>query len=92
MAVARTFDCKGWTPEQYDALMEELGFGPGVAGPGVLFHWAGPTADGMQAVDVYESRDDADRLVAEHVGRAAQKLGLPLPQITEHEVRNYVPS
>ena len=92
MAVARTFDCKGWTPEQYDALMDELGYGRGVAGPGVLFHWAGPTADGMRAVDVYESREAADRLVAKHVGPAAQKLGLSLPDITEHEVRNYVPA
>jgi hypothetical protein len=26
----------------------------GHTAPGVLFHWAGKTADGMRAVDVYE--------------------------------------
>jgi hypothetical protein len=90
MTVARIFEARGWTPEQYDALMDELGFGPGKAGPGVLFHWATQTADGMRATDVYESREAADRLVAENVGPAAERLGLPLPEITEFDVRNYV--
>jgi len=85
MAIARIFDGPGWTPAQYDALIEKMALG-GRAAPGVLFHWAASTPDGMRAVDVYESREAADRLVGERVGPAAAALGLPLPQITEYEV------
>ncbi len=85
MAIARVFDGPGWTPEQYDALIEGMALG-GHAAPGVLFHWAARTEGGMRAVDVYESRAAADQLVAERVGPAAAALGLPLPQITEYEV------
>jgi hypothetical protein len=85
MAIARIFDGPGWTPEQYDALIQKMALG-GHAAPGVLFHWAARTETGMRAVDVYESRAAADQLVAERVGPAAAALGLPLPQITEYEV------
>jgi hypothetical protein len=85
MAIARVFDGKGWTPDQYDALIAKMGLG-GKAAPGVLFHWAAPTEDGMRAVDVYESREAADRVIQEKVGPAAAELGLPLPQISEYEI------
>ena len=62
MPIARVFDGKGWTPQQYDALIEKMQLG-GRSAPGVLFHWAAQTSDGMRAVDVYESREAADRLV-----------------------------
>jgi len=85
MAIARVFDGKGSTKEQYDALIEKMGFGEHAA-PGVVFHWAAPTPEGMHAVDVYESREAADRLVQENIGPAAAELGLPLPEISEYEV------
>jgi len=85
MPIARVFDGKGWTPQQYDALIEKMQLG-GRSAPGVLFHWAAQTSDGMRAVDVYESREAADRLVNEKVGPAAAALGLPLPDISEFEV------
>ena len=85
MAIARIFDGKGWTPEQYDSLIKKMDLG-GHSAPGVLFHWAAATPDGMRAVDVYESREAADRLVSENVGPAAAELGLPLPEISEYEV------
>lgn len=96
MAIARVFEGKGWTPEQYDELIAklvaDLGLDAGRSAPGVLFHWAAPTAEGMRAVDVYESREAADRLVQEQVGPIAASLGLPLPDITEFEVHNYLTS
>ena len=85
MAIARIFEGRGWTREQYDALIERMDLG-GHSAPGVIFHWAGPTPEGMRAVDVYESREAADRLVQEKVGPAATALGLPLPEIIETEV------
>ena len=94
MAIARVFDGKGWTPEQYDALMvrrvDDLKLAPGKPAEGVLFHWAAPTADGMRAVDVYESRAAADRLAQESIGPLAAELGMPMPQISEYEVHNHL--
>ena len=92
MAIARMFEGKGWTPEQYDELIAklvaDLGLEPERTAPGVLFHWAAETDAGMRAVDVYESREAADRLVRDHIGPIAGALGLPLPDITEFEVHN----
>lgn len=94
MAIARVFDGEGWTVEQYDQLLkqmiDQLGVEPGRAAPGVLFHWAAATEGGVRAVDVYESREAADRLVSESIGPIAGEMGLPLPEITEYEVHRYL--
>lgn len=94
MALVRTFEARGWTPEQYDVLLgrmvERMSLAPGQSAPGVLFHWAAGTPDGMRAVDVYESREAADRLAQEQIGPIAGELGLPMPEISELEVHNYL--
>lgn len=87
MAIARVFDAKGWTPQQYDTLIERMDLG-GRSGPGVLFHWAAPTPEGMRAVDVYESVEAADRLAQEKIGPLVQQLGLSMPAITQFEVHS----
>ncbi len=87
MAIARVFDGKGWTPQQYDTLIERMNLG-GRAAPGVLYHWAAATSEGMRAVDVYENREAADRLAQETIGPLVQELGLPMPAISEFEVRS----
>jgi hypothetical protein len=92
MAIARVFEGKGWTSEQYDALIarlvDRLGLPSGHAAPGVLYHWASVERDGVRAVDVYESRQAADALVEENIAPIARELGLGLPEITEYEVHN----
>jgi hypothetical protein len=94
MAIVRTFEAKGWTAADYDELIRRLvaslDLAPGKSAPGVLFHWAAETDDGMRAVDVYDSREAADRLVNESVGPIAGELGLALPEITELEVHHYL--
>lgn len=92
MTVARIFDGKGWTAEQYDELLRRLldGLGRGRrSGPGVLFHWSAATEDGMRAVDVYESREAADAL-AGRIVPIASELGLATPEITEFEVHDFL--
>ena len=92
MAVARIFDGKGWTAEQYDDLLKRLldGLGRGRrTAPGVFFHWSAATEDGMRAVDVYETREAAD-ILAGQIGPIAAELGLAMPDITEFEVHDYL--
>jgi hypothetical protein len=90
VAIARVFDGKGWTADQYDELIRRLSAGlglePGQSAPGVLFHWAAETADGIRAVDVYETREAADRLVGETIGPLVGELALPMPEVSEYEV------
>jgi hypothetical protein len=85
MAIARDFDCRGWTADQYDELMRRMNLG-GRSAPGVLYHWAAATPAGIRAVDVYESREAADALAQGRIGPLAQELGLSMPQISEYEV------
>jgi hypothetical protein len=87
MALAREFKTR-WTVGQYDELIEKVDFGG--RGGGVLFHWASPTDDGVLVVDVYESREAADRFARDRFGPASQQLGMPMPEMTEYEVHNYV--
>lgn len=90
MAIARIFDGPGWTAAQYDTLIARLvarlNLAPGQAAPGVLYHWAAATDDGMRAVDVYESRAVADWLAQDQIGPVVQELGMPMPAISEYEV------
>jgi hypothetical protein len=85
MAIAREFNGRGWTEQQYDTLIERMNLG-GRAAPGVLYHWAGATPDGMHAVDVYESRQAADALTEEKIGPLVAEMGLPMPEVSEYEV------
>jgi hypothetical protein len=90
MAVARIFECKGWTWDQYDALLSEFAkeyaLPPGVPGPGNMFHWVTETKDSLLATAVYESIEAADKIGAS-IGRIAGLLGLPAPKVTQHQVR-----
>lgn len=94
MAIARVFDGKGWTAQQFDELnarlISKLGLEAGQSAPGVLFHWSTVTDDGIRVVDVYESREAADRLAQEAIGPIAGELGLSMPEITEHDVHAYL--
>lgn len=89
MAIAREFFGPGWTGEQYDQLIDKMDLG-GHSAPGVLFHWAAVTDEGVRAVDVYESQEAADELVAAKVGPAAGALGLTPPQVRQYQVRGYL--
>ena len=89
MAIAREFHGPGWTGDQYDKLIELMD-GGGHSAPGVLFHWAAVTDDGVHAVDVYESADAADALGSEKIGPLAGELGLAPPDVKQYEVRGYL--
>ena len=87
MAIARVFDADGWTPEQYDTLIARMDLG-GHSAPGVLYHWA--ARDAGRACGPSMSTRAARRPTAwrrRQIGPLVQELGLPMPAISEFEVR-----
>ena len=92
MAVAVQLDFRGGTLEQYDQVIEKMGFrkgGPG--GPGGLFHWVTRTDDGIRVVDVWESEEAFNAFAQEKIGPITQEVGVPnAPEIQMFEVHNYL--
>jgi hypothetical protein len=91
MAVAVILDFNGATLDQYDQVIDKMGFTPGGKGaPGGLFHWVAATDDGIRVVDVWETRDQFDQFADEQIGPYTQEVGLPgPPALTVHEVHNH---
>ena len=92
MAIAVQLDFRGGTLEQYDQVIERMGFTPGGAGgPGSLFHWVTRTDDGFRVVDVWETREAFDAFAQEKIGPLTQEVGIPgPPTMTFFEVHNYM--
>ena len=92
MAVAVVLEFSDTTLEQYDKVIELMGFDPAGAGPpGALFHWATETDDGLRVTDVWSDREKFDRFAEEKIGPLTQQAGITSqPEITFHEVHNYL--
>jgi hypothetical protein len=92
MPVGVIMDFAGATLEQYDQVIEKMGFTEGGPGsPGGLFHWVTPTDEGIRVIDVWESRDVFDRFAQEQIGPYTQEVGIPAPpQMTFYEVHNHL--
>jgi uncharacterized protein YeaC (DUF1315 family) len=91
MAVLMMAEMRGMTPEIYDALNEAMNF-PAETPDGLLSHTAAPTENGMQIVDVWESREHNERFLQEKLGPAFAQVdgtdAIPPPSPTELEVHN----
>ncbi len=92
MAVGIQLDFKGATLEQYDQVIQKMGFRPGgTGGPGGLFHWVTKTSDGIRVVDVWQSREDFEKFSQEKIGPITQEVGFASPpNIQFFEVHNYL--
>jgi hypothetical protein len=92
MAVAVQLDFRGGTLEQYDQVIEKMGFqkgGPG--GPGGLFHWVAKTDEGIRVTDVWETKEAFDTFAQEKILPITQEVGVPgPPEIQFFEVHNYL--
>jgi hypothetical protein len=82
----------GATLDQYDQVLEKMGFGRETTGggPGGLFHWVTKTDDGFRVTDVWETKEDFDKFAEEQIVPYSQEVGLPQPQIEFIEVYNYL--
>ncbi len=71
---------RGGTLEQYDQVIEKMGFAPGGTGPsGLLFHWATRTDGGIRVTDVWERKDAFDEFAQNQIMPITQELGIPGP-------------
>ena len=92
MAVGVQMDFRGATLEQYDQVIDKMGFQPGGPGaPGGQFHWVTKTDDGIRITDVWDSREIFDKFAQEKIGPMSQEVGVPgPPEIKYFEVHNYL--
>lgn len=91
MAVAYEMRFEGATLEQYDRVLELMGFEHGGVGArdGGIFHWVAKTDDGILVVDVWESDEQFNRFAEQEIGPYTQQAGIPNPPvITRREVYN----
>lgn len=88
MAIGQLIEAPGQTQEQYDQVLQEIGVsGTQLApAPGHLVHFAGPSNGGWMVVNVWESKEQADRFFAEKMAPARKKLGLGELQVREFPV------
>ena len=84
----------GVGPDQYEAVMNQLGLPLGDVGgdwpEGIISHAAGSTQDGTWiVVDVWQSQEHFDRFLASRLGPAFQAAGgLPQPEVTPFQIHN----
>lgn len=71
MAIGAIFDGQ-FTQAQYDQVRNEVA--PGNSPPaGMLYHAGGPTENGWCVIEVWESKEAAQRFFDERLGQALQK-------------------
>jgi hypothetical protein len=92
MAVGVVQDFDGATLDQYDKVLEKMGFAPAGAGPpGALFHWVAETDGGIRVTDVWETREQFDRFAEESIGPISAEVGIPgPPRVDVFEVHNHL--
>ncbi len=92
MTVAVVMEFEGATLEQYDQVIEKMGFTPGGTGaPGAFGHWVTKTDTGIRVTDVWSSQELFEQFGAEQIGPITMEVGLPNPPaLTFYEVHNYL--
>ncbi len=92
MAVAVVMDFEGGTLEQYDEVVQRMGFArEGAGAPGGLFHWVTDTDKGIRITDVWRTREEFDQFASETIGPLTRQVGIPQePAVSVHEVHNYL--
>jgi hypothetical protein len=91
MAVAVDMTFEGGTLDQYDEVMAKMGLvRGGPLPPGAISHFVTKTDDGIRVVDVWESQEAFGKFAEEQIGPFTRELGLPEPEISFHDVHNYL--
>jgi hypothetical protein len=78
--------------DQYDQVIEKMGFTPGGAGPvGNMFHWVTEIDGHVRITDVWETREQFEQFAQETIGPLAAEVGVPQPpEVTYFEVHSFL--
>jgi len=92
MAVGVQLDFEGTTLEQYDQVLEKMGYvHRGSGAPGCMFHWVTKTERGFRVTDVWESREIFEKFAEEKIGPLFQAVGATAPPAIQFvEVYDYL--
>lgn len=92
MPVAVVLDFPGATLEQYDQVIDKMGFTKGGAGaPGGLTHWVAATENGIRVVDTWKSREAFEAFAREKIDPITAEVGITeKPDVSFYEVHNYL--
>jgi len=92
MPIGLQLDFKGATPDQYDQVIQKMGYTKGGKGaPGCIFHWVTKTSEGIRVTDVWSDRETFEKFAQEKIGPITQEVGVPgPPETTFFEVHNYL--
>ena len=92
MTIGIIMEFDGFKPENYDAVSRRINW-PEKWPDGLTFHVAGPTNGGMRLVEIWDSRDQFDRWMAETIQPAIQEVTAehrraagPPPRFTEFAI------
>ena len=92
MSIGIIMEFDGFKPENYDAVSQRINW-PENWPDGLTFHVAGPTNGGMRLVEIWDSRDQFDRWMAETIQPAIQEVTAehrraagPPPRFTEFAI------
>ena len=78
MAIGVILDFNGATLDQYDAVVQKMGFTPGgPGGPGGISHCCTKTDNGFRVIDVWESQEAFERFAQETIGPLTADVGSP---------------
>jgi hypothetical protein len=76
--------------DTYHKASKQMGFTDGEhPGAGILFHWVEATDDGFIVHDVWESEDQFNAFVEEHLLPMSEALGTEEPQVEVRAVEAY---
>ena len=92
MPVAVVMDFDKASLDQYDKVIEGMGFRPGGPGAaGCLFHFAAAKGDGIRVVDVWSDRESFERFAEDQIGPHTQAAGIETaPTVTFVDVHNHL--
>lgn len=90
MAIGVILDYDGVTLDQYDQVVEKMGFVKnGEGAPGGISHWVAKTDTGIRICDCWEDRETFDRFAEEQIGPYTREVGIEgAPRIEFYEVHN----
>ena len=87
--VVTTLDVSGLTPEEYRAVLDEMGVERNPA-PGLYLHMTAPIDDGFRITEIWDSKEEFEELLVNRLVPANDALNLDRPtEIATRQLHNF---